>query len=127
PPPGAQPGTQPTVPYPAPVTPTSDGLSPAYPPPGEQPVSTQTPDDFPTVDPLSTPALVPLPMEFLTLEFPSGFGGEVTELPAGSQEAALDEERSDTNMQTVLLVLIGMLWMILGGWVYLIARYWLIF
>jgi hypothetical protein len=122
PPPGAQPGTQQTPPYPAPVTPTSIGPTPAYPPPGITPVETQTPDEISTFDPMRTPGLLPLPLEFLELEFPTRTTAMVTDGLEDSQ--GTDEVLYDTGLQPAVLFLISLLWIILGGWVYLIAKLW---
>jgi hypothetical protein len=124
PPPGAQPGTQQTEPYPAPGTPTSVISTPAYPPPGITPLVTQTPNGLGTPDPLSTPGLIPLPMEFLTVAFPTRSVSLETDALGRDHDETPEEVQDGTGMQSLLLFLISLLWIILGGWVYLITRFW---
>jgi hypothetical protein len=124
PPPGAQTRTQQVEPYPAPGTPTIVVSTPAYPPPGITPIVTQTPDELATTDPMMTPGLMPLPMEFLTLAFPTRSVTLETEALIGDQDLTSEEALVGTGIQSLLLFLISLLWVILGGWVYLIARFW---
>jgi hypothetical protein len=124
PPPGAQPGTQQTEPYPAPGTPTSVISTPAYPPPGTTPLVTQPPDGLATPDPMMTPGLIPLPMEFLTLVFPTRSAVLETDALDGDQDEMSEDTHVETDLQSLLIFLISFLWIILGGWVYLITKFW---
>jgi hypothetical protein len=124
PPPATQPGVQPTLPYPAPVDPTRAVSTPTYPPPDILPTATQSPVESTEDGTIRTPTLIPLPLETLTWELPTCSVIIGTDAPDVTQDVPQETEKSEAGPRQTLLVLVGLLWVMLGGWVYLIARSW---
>ena len=124
PPPATQAPPQPALPYPPPVTPTSVGITPAYPPPVLPPATTQEPEDEPGDNDLRTPTFMPLPMEMLTLDFPPRSEVIEADTPAASLESISQARSTTPRSDQIFIGLVSLLWVMLGGWVYLIARNW---
>lgn len=115
---------QATAPYPPPVSPTGVVSTPAYPPPVLLPTATKTPEEIIDNGVIGTPTIVPLPEELLTLEFPTQ--SEKTEVtkPDNNHDGTSEADESGKRLQPFLLILVSALWVLLGGWIFIIARIW---
>jgi len=115
---------QATAPYPPPVSPTGVVSTPAYPPPVLLPTATKTPEEIIDNGVIGTPTIVPLPEELLTLEFPTQ--PEKTEVtkPDNNHDGTSEADESGKRLQPFLLILVSALWVLLGGWIFIIARIW---
>lgn len=113
-----------TAPYPPPVSPTGVVSTPAYPPPVLLPTATKTPEEMIDNGFIGTPTIMPLPEELLTLEFPTQPEKTDVTKPDNDQDRTSELDESAKRSQPFVLILVSTLWVLLGGWIFIIARIW---